>query len=98
MLPTALRGTPLLGALAIGVWALAAWFGGGFAPSSWGPLGLLLVFLLAIGLTQSGPRAEAFHGARLLAVVGFGGLAVWSFLSILWADAPGGAWAGADKT
>jgi O-Antigen ligase len=98
MLPSALSGTPLLGALAIVVWALAAWFGGGFAPSSWGPLGLLLAFLLAIGLTQSTPPVEALRGARLLAAASFVGLIAWSFLSILWADAPGDAWAGADKT
>jgi tetratricopeptide (TPR) repeat protein len=87
----------IFGALVMGVWIAWSWFQGGFFATSWGPGGafLLLVVLAAeLAVPASGDRSTL----RLVAfgtAVAFVGL---NFLSILWADVPGDAWTGADKT
>jgi O-antigen ligase len=85
-----------LGLAAVGVWLAWAWFDGGFQPSLWGSLGAALVALLLIG----GPVLRWSGGGRLRLIAGVALLlfVAWNFLSLAWAQFPGEAWTGADKT
>jgi hypothetical protein len=85
-----------LGVAVVGVWLAWAWFDGGFQPSLWGSLGAALVALLLIG----GPVLRWSNGDRLRLIAGVALLlfVVWNFLSLAWAQFPGEAWTGADKT
>ena len=84
-----------LGLAVVGVWLGWAWFDGGFEPSLWGSLGAALVALLLLAapvLSRDLDARRLVAGAALLLFV------VWNFLSLLWAQFPGEAWTGADKT
>lgn len=85
-------------AVVVAVWLLWAWLSGGYAPERWGSIGLVLVALVALclALVPTGMlRSDRVRVTALGALAAFVG---WSFLSMLWADFPGNAWAGADKT
>jgi O-Antigen ligase len=85
--------------VAVGAVAIVAWWTsaeGGFAPGVWYPGALLfLVALCAVArpadLRRLAPRAR-------WALVMLAAFTAWSFLSIAWADAPGDAWDGANRT
>jgi tetratricopeptide (TPR) repeat protein len=85
-----------LGLAVVGIWLAWAWFDGGFEPSLWGSLGAALVALLLIG----GPVLRWSGGERLRLIAGVALLlfVAWNFLSLAWAQFPGEAWTGADKT
>ena len=88
----------VLGLVAVAVWTAWAWLEGGHPAWAANPLGLVLLGLLGLGVFLVGPgehAAEPLRVAMLGLLVAFAG---WNFLSILWADTPGDAWAGANKT
>ena len=84
-----------IGLAVVGVWLCWAWFDGGFEPTQWGSLGAALVALLLLAgpvLSRGTDRRRLVAAAALLLFV------AWNFLSLLWAQFPGDAWTGADKT
>ena len=99
-LSTSLRQAPAtvtaLAALAIFVaWATDQ---GGYPLTHWAPGGLVIAGLLALSLAVVGVRARELPVAVQIAVACLGAYTALSFLSILWADAPGDAWEGANRT
>lgn len=87
---------PSLGAVAL----LIAWAANqdGFPQTHWAPGGLILLALLAIAVGASGLSIKAIPSPVRLAIGGLAAYTAFSFLSILWAKAPGEAWEGADRT
>jgi hypothetical protein len=86
----------LPGLLAVGVfvaWAVAT---GGFEPTAWYPGALFLLGLLVA--TAIAYRRERLPTINVLALACLGGFTLWSFVSIVWAGAPGDAWDGANRT
>ena len=84
-----------IGLAVVGIWLCWAWFDGGFEPTQWGSFGAALVALLLLAgpvLTRGSDRRRLIAAAALLLFV------IWNFLSLLWAQFPGDAWTGADKT
>lgn len=77
------------------VWATDA---AGYPVTHWAPGGLVVLGLIAIAVALLGrPLAGAPLSVKL-AVACLGAYTAFSFLSILWADVPGAAWEGADRT
>lgn len=89
---------PLLTGLPVLV--LFTWWmfaGGGYAPTVWEPGVLLLLALLGVlALTQRGRRLPP--RPVILALGAFAAYTVWSYLSVLWAQAPGDAMTGSHRT
>lgn len=73
-------------------------FDGGYTETVWYPIALfvlaLFVLVLLLAPPSRGERSRAFD----VAVAVFGAFTLWTFLSILWADTPGDAWEGANRT
>lgn len=71
---------------------------GGFPTHVWAPAGLFLLALVVVVtiVAPPAPRESSllFNGALGL----FLAFVAWSFCSIAWADAPGDAWTGANRT
>jgi O-antigen ligase len=87
---------PALGALALFVaWATNE---GGYPVTHWAPGGLIVLALLAIAALAIGWRPSEISRAVRVALACLAAYTVWSFLSILWAGAPGDALEGADRT
>lgn len=61
-------------------------------------LGIVLVVLLGLGLVTFRHKTGAWDRWRTTMVAALVGLAIWSFMSITWADFPGVAWSGANRT
>jgi hypothetical protein len=79
--------------------AMFVWFAGdegGFLVSTFLPGALLVLGLLALGLAVV-PRPRPSR-AVLIAIACLAAYALWSYLSILWADQQGIAWDGANRT
>jgi O-antigen ligase len=87
---------PALGALAL----LIAWAANqaGFPQTHWAPGGIVLLALLVIAVGATGLRAASIPWPVRIAIVALAAYTAWSFLSILWANVPGDAWEGADRT
>jgi O-antigen ligase len=86
----------LVSALALGVFAYWAASEGGAAPGAWYPGALLFIAALVAVARPAAIRrlpAPARWALALLAAY-----TAWSFLSIAWADSPGDAWDGANRT
>jgi hypothetical protein len=86
----------LLGLMVVGTFLLWTDHDGGFAPEQWLPGGLLLVAVLAALCAAADARARlraAWVPATLLAAY-----AAFSYLSIAWAESPGDAVDGANRT
>lgn len=70
----------------------------GYPATSWLPGALFLLVLLVTVVVAAPPRLAELPTAVRVA----GGLLLaftaWSFLSVAWADVPGDAWKGADRT
>ncbi len=73
-------------------------FEGGYTKTVWYPLSLFVVALLVLVLVVAPPARAERSRPFDLAVLAFGAYTVWSFLSMLWADTPGDAWEGANRT
>lgn len=85
-----------LGAAAVAVFAWWAIDEGGAAPSAWYPGALaFLVGLLVVARPGALRRLAPPARWALLALAAF---TAWSFLSIAWAQVPGDAWDGANRT
>ena len=69
----------------------------GFYPTSWMPAGLFLIALTAVAAVTLGPP-RGVPRASLAALALLGAYAVWTFLSITWADQQAVAWEGANRT
>ena len=82
--------------LAIVLFAWWATADGGYAPGAWYPGALLVLAALAVCVRPAAYR-QLSRPARW-ALAAFAGFTVWSFCSIAWADAPGDAWDGANRT
>ncbi|HSC90993.1 MAG TPA: O-antigen ligase family protein [Gaiellaceae bacterium] len=87
-----------LGLVSAGVWLVWAWLDGGHSPTAVAALGVVLVGLLVLGLVYLGPGLLAESRARAVMAAALLAFALWNALSIAWADFPGDAWAGANKT
>src|SRR5436190_4940012 len=99
-LATSLRRAPAtitaLAALAIFVaWATDQ---GGYPVTHWAPGALAIAGLLALTLAAVGVRARELPLAVQIALGCLVAYTALSFLSILWADDPGEAWEGANRT
>jgi O-Antigen ligase len=88
--------TAALAFAGIGVCIMWAWHDGGYAPEEWLPGGLLLLALLCTATASAAVR-ERLQVAPLPLVL-FGLYVAWSYLSILWAQVPGDALDGANRT
>jgi hypothetical protein len=69
-------------------WVLWAHNSGGYFPRSWYP-GALGGLVLLAGMALAGRRAVPRSRAVALALALLAGLVAWSYLSLLWSDAPG---------
>ncbi|HEY3960405.1 MAG TPA: O-antigen ligase family protein [Solirubrobacteraceae bacterium] len=87
---------PALVAIALFVvWATSQ---AGYPVTHWAPGGLLVLALLAIGLSFVRLRLTDVPRPVKIALACLAGYTALSFLSILWANVPGDAWEGADRT
>src|SRR4051794_8245796 len=94
---SAVRGSPatILLLVAAAVLIPVAAEGGGFDGTTWFPFALFLAGLLVVGLAavpQATPRIV------LVAAAAMALYALWSYLTIAWADQKGDAWDGANRT
>lgn len=69
-------------------WTLWAHHAGGYFPRSWYP-GALGGLLLLAGIALAGRRVVPRQRPVALALALLAGLVVWSYVSLLWSDAPG---------
>jgi len=87
---------PALAALALFVvWATDQ---AGYPVTHWAPGALIVLALLAIALGLLGLRPAAIATPVKVALAALAAYTALSFLSILWADVPGDAWEGANRT
>lgn len=86
----------MLALVALGLFVVWAVRDGGYAPEEWLPGGLLCLGLLCASLASTDVRARL--RARRAPLVLFGLYVVWSYLSIAWAQVPGDAVDGANRT
>jgi hypothetical protein len=80
----------------LGTCVVWAWHDGGFAPEEWLPGGLLLLALLCTAIASADVRARL--RTRRVPLALFGLYVVWSYLSVSWAQVPGDALDGANRT
>ncbi|HEX8121471.1 MAG TPA: O-antigen ligase family protein [Solirubrobacteraceae bacterium] len=73
-------------------------FEGGYTETVWYPLALFLLALFVLVLVVAPPSRTDRSRPFEVAVVLLGLFTLWSFASILWADTPGDAWEGANRT
>jgi O-Antigen ligase len=78
------------------IFAVWAWHDGGYAPEEFLPGGLLLLALLCTASVSAAFRERL--RVALLPLVLFGLYTAWSYLTIVWAQDPGDALDGANRT
>jgi hypothetical protein len=95
-----LRGAPVTVPELAAVGILVAWATdqAGYPLTHWGPAGLILLVLLAIAFGVVGLRSGEVPTPVRLAIACLAAYTALSFLSILWAQVPGDAWEGANRT
>lgn len=86
------------GALALALFVVWALTEGGFEPTAWYPGALFVAGLLVAIAVPLARRAPLPPRLSLLAIAAFAAFTVWGFISIVWADAPGDAWDGSNRT
>jgi O-Antigen ligase len=87
---------PLFGAMTLFVvWACGQ---AGYPVTRWAPGGLILLALLGVAVVFIGLDRMRLPIALKIALICFAAYTGLSFLSILWANVPGDAWEGADRT
>ena len=92
-LPALLLASPVL--------VLCAWWSlddGGYGATRWMIGALVMAILLAMGAWAIGSRLAAPSRATSIAAGALAAFTLWSFASILWADAPGAALEGSQRT
>jgi hypothetical protein len=90
--------TALVRLLALPVFAAWIWWDASVSPSRLGSLGAVLVGLLAVGLVTQADELGPLDTPRRILAGGLVAFTAWSFLSVVWADFPAAAWAGANRT
>ena len=85
-----------LAGVGLGTFVVWAWHDGGFAPEEWLPGGLLLLALLCTAVASAQARSRLAE--RRVPLLLFGGYVAWSYFSLLWAQVPGDAFDGANRT
>ncbi|HTN24555.1 MAG TPA: O-antigen ligase family protein, partial [Solirubrobacteraceae bacterium] len=83
-----------------GVGVLVVWSTqqGGFFASSWYPGALFLLAVLAVATVADPASLRRLPPLTRVALGAFALFTAWAYLSILWADAKGVAWDGANRT
>lgn len=89
--------TVLPGLLVLAGAVLLAVFEGGYDTTAWYPAALFFLVLLTLTLVAAPPNRGERNPLVLSAIVAYGLFCAWSFLGLLWADAPGSAWDGANR-
>lgn len=84
-------------ALVLGLGVFMASDQGGYSPTVWYPVGLFLAGVIVTSIIAVGSGVTR-RAAVLLPVVLLGGFTVWSYATIIWANARGDAWDGANRT
>lgn len=87
---------PALGALALSIWWASDQ--AGYPVTRWAPGALIVLALLAIALFTVPLRLASISLPLRVALLCLGLYTALSYLSILWADVPGDAWEGANRT
>ena len=87
---------PALGALALFIWWASDQ--AGYPVTRWAPGALIVLALLTIALFTIPLRLASISPPLRVALICFGLYTALSYLSILWADVPGDAWEGANRT
>jgi tetratricopeptide (TPR) repeat protein len=87
---------PALGALALFVWWASDQ--AGYPVTRWAPGTLIVLALLTIALLTAPRRLADISLPLRIALLCLGLYTALSYLSILWADVPGDAWEGANRT
>ncbi len=82
----------------VGVTLAWSWSYGGYEPTRWYPGALGLTLVLAAVLLGLRPPIRDLPGCAQLALAALALFTAWSFASILWAEAKGTAWDGANRT
>jgi hypothetical protein len=88
----------LPGLVALAVFLVWANESGGYFPRDWYPGALLLGAMLAVLALARRDLLRGHDVRTLLALAGLSGFALWSYLSIAWADVAGDAWDGANRS
>jgi hypothetical protein len=99
--PTDLRrAAPSLlpGLAAVGVFLVWASAQGGYSPVHWYPGALYFLGLLAVVLVAYPGARTGIPRLLVGAIASLAAFALWSYLSIAWAEVPGDAWDGANRT
>jgi hypothetical protein len=86
------------GLIVLGTAGALGVFQGGFERTVWHSVALFLLALLVLVLIVAPPARRDRSRPFEVAVALFGLFTAWSYLSILWADVPGDAWEGANRT
>jgi O-antigen ligase len=71
---------------------------GGFAPTRWYPGAVVALLVLGVVVAGARPRWGTLPAAVRIAIGSLAAYTAWSYLSIAWADSPGIAWEGANRT
>jgi tetratricopeptide (TPR) repeat protein len=88
----------LVAGVLVTIWLAWAALDGGYWPSAWGPLGIVLVATTLLAFVNLRPRwapRDTASGALLVMLWLFVG---WNLLSLTWARFPADAWAGSNTT
>ncbi len=72
-------------------------FDGGYTPTAWYPAGLLLLALLTLVTVPGAPRGFRLSSPVGLTLLAYAAFVAFNYLSVLWAQVPGDAWAGANR-
>lgn len=84
--------------LAVAVFVSWADSDGGVVPTTWYPGALFLLALLAVLLASGQARFRELSGPTRVALIALASYTAWSYLSLIWANAKGVAWDGANRT
>lgn len=95
-----LRETPAAVPAFLALALFVTWAGSedGYPVTHWAPGGLILLALLAITVLGARPRLRQVSPAGRIALACLALYAALGYLSILWAQVPGDAWEGANRT
>jgi tetratricopeptide (TPR) repeat protein len=99
-LTASLRESPATVAMAVALVLFFIWATdqAGYPLTHWAPGGLIVLGLLGVVAAVVGVRAREIPVLVRIALCSLAGYAALSYLSILWAQVPGDAWEGANRT
>lgn len=86
------------GAIAASPFVLFPFAHGGFAETVWLPAGLYLLALLGLLVVVRPELLQGLARPAVGAIALLSAFTAWSFLTIVWAEAAGDAWSGANRT